>query len=89
LYYNLLYSGEFAGIGPRQIVHDISDTLEAKMKSIRCYKTQFPPEKQDVFERVEVMAKSCGRSAGVEAGEVLTLPTPIVSRNLFETLAID
>jgi len=88
LYYTLLHHGEFAGIGPKQIVHDISDTLEAKMESLRCYKTQFPPEKRSVFERVESLARSCGQSAGFKAGEVLTSPNPIGSRNLFETLSI-
>jgi len=88
LYYSLLFSGDFAGVGPKQFVHDISDTLETKMQSIRCYATQFPPAKQEVFERVEHLAKSCGLSAGVKAGEVLTSPSPLASRNLFETLGI-
>ncbi len=89
LYYSLLYTGDFAGIEAKQIVHDISDTFELKMESVRCYKTQFPPDKQGVFDRVEHLAKSCGFSAGVNAGEVLTSTTPIVSRHLFETLLID
>ncbi len=89
LYYSLLYSGDFAGVDPKQIVHDITETFELKMDSVRCYKTQFPPGKQEVFERVEHLAKSCGLSAGVKAGEVLTSTMPIASRNLFETLLID
>lgn len=88
LYYGLLYSGDFAGVAPRQIIHDISDTLETKLESIRCYATQFPPAKRQVFERVEHLAKSCGLSAGISAGEVLTSPSPLSSNNLFETLAI-
>lgn len=88
LYYNLLFSGEFSGNGAKQIVHDITDTLEAKMESIRCYKTQFPPQKQHIFERVETMAKMCGLAAGVDAGEVLTSPSPIASRDLFSTLLL-
>ncbi len=35
-----------------QITVDISDQLEKKLDSVRCYKTQFPPEKQRVLERV-------------------------------------
>jgi LmbE family N-acetylglucosaminyl deacetylase len=89
LYYTLLHSGNFAGVGPMQIVHDISDTLATKIEAIRCYKTQFPPEKQSVFERVEILAKNCGLAAGVGAGEVLTLPNPIASKNLFKTLSIN
>ncbi len=89
LYFSLLHSGDFSGIGPKQIVHDISDTLETKLESVRCYRTQFPPAKQQVFERVEHLAKSCGMSIGVQAGEVLTSPSPIATTNLFKTLAIN
>ena len=89
LYYSLMFTGDFSGVGPKQIVHDISDTFETKMESIRCYATQFPPAKQQVFERVEHIAKACGLAAGVEAGEVLTSPGPIASRNLFETLMLN
>ena len=88
LYYSLMFNGDFAGVGPMQVVHDITDTFETKMESIRCYATQFPPAKQQVFEKVEHLAKAVGLAAGVGAGEVLTSPTPIASRNLFETLLI-
>lgn len=88
LHYSLLFSGDYAGTGPQQIIHDISATLETKLHSVRAYATQFPREKQDVFERIESLAKMLGRSVGVEAGEVLTSPTPIASRNLFETLML-
>ena len=37
----------------RAVVVDISDTLERKIAAIRCYKTQFPPEKEHLFERVD------------------------------------
>jgi len=89
LYYSLLFSGDFAGVGPKQIVHDITDTFETKMESVRCYATQFPQEKQQVFQRVEHLAKAVGMAAGVGAGEVLTSPSPIASGNLFETLMIE
>jgi LmbE family N-acetylglucosaminyl deacetylase len=88
LYYSLLFSGDYSGTAPRQIIHDISETLDTKMEAIRAYKTQFPPSKQQVFDRVESLAKMCGNSIGVSAGEVLTSPTPIASRNLFETLML-
>ena len=89
LYYSLMFSGDYSGNGPMQIVHDISDTLETKMNAVRCYKTQFPPSKQSIFERVENMAKTCGLAAGCDAGEVLASPSPIASRNLFQTVLID
>jgi LmbE family N-acetylglucosaminyl deacetylase len=89
LYYSLLHSGDFSGTSPMQVIHDISETFATKMEAVRCYKTQFPPNKQQVFERVEHLAKSCGLSAGVSAGEVLTSPSPIASQDLFKTLLID
>ena len=59
-------SGEF--------VVDIGDQLEGKLKSIRCYQTQFPPEKEHLFERVRGMALHHGARAGFKAGEVLVSP---------------
>ena len=51
LYYSLMFNGDFAGVGPMQVVHDITDTFETKMESIRCYATQFPPAKQQVLKK--------------------------------------
>ncbi len=36
-----------------QIVVDISSMLARKIAAIRCYKTQFPPEKEHLFDRVD------------------------------------
>ena len=51
-------------------VADISDTLDAKMRAIRCYETQFPASKSKVFLAVESMNRYQGLTAGFEAGEV-------------------
>ena len=84
-YYSLLHS-EFAATNRNQLVVDISQTIEKKMASIQCYKTQFPPEKQYVVERAESIAKSVGFSAGFAAGEVITSTRAIGSTNLVESL---
>jgi LmbE family N-acetylglucosaminyl deacetylase len=89
LSYSLMFSAGFSGLGPRQFVYDISDYLETKMAAVKCYKTQFPPEKQAVFAKVESLAKTCGLAAGVEAGEVFTSSRALASRNMFETLLLD
>lgn len=68
---------------------DISDTLETKLEAIRCYKTQFPPGKQQVFERVEAGAKSFGGAAGYKAAEILIPVRPIGSNNLIKSLYPD
>ena len=69
-----------------QIVVDISSTLARKLAAIRCYKTQFPPEKEYLFERVDAADRYLGRSAGVIAAEMLLSPRPIVIKDLMRSL---
>jgi LmbE family N-acetylglucosaminyl deacetylase len=69
-----------------QIVVDISGTLARKLAAIRCYKTQFPPEKEHLFERVDAADRYLGRSAGVVAAEMLFSPRPIVIKDLMRAL---
>jgi LmbE family N-acetylglucosaminyl deacetylase len=69
-----------------QVVVDISSTLARKIAAIRCYKTQFPPEKEHLFERVDAADRYLGRSAGVVAAEMLLSPRPIVIKNLMRSL---
>jgi LmbE family N-acetylglucosaminyl deacetylase len=84
-YYSLLHS-EFGSSGSNQFVVDISLTLETKMQAIRCYKTQFPPEKQHVLERTAVIAQAAGASAGFASGEVLTSTKAIGTTDLMNLL---
>ncbi len=69
-----------------QIVVDISGTLGRKIDAIRCYKTQFPPEKEHLFDRVDAADRYLGRSAGVLAAEMLISPKPVVTKNLMQSL---
>jgi bacillithiol biosynthesis deacetylase BshB1 len=69
-----------------QVVVDISNTLAKKLAAIRCYKSQFPPEKEYLFERVDAADRYLGRSAGVTAAEMLISPRPVVVRDLLRTL---
>jgi LmbE family N-acetylglucosaminyl deacetylase len=69
-----------------QIVVDISNTLAKKLAAIRCYKTQFPPEKEHLFERVDAADRFLGRSAGVVAAEMLISPRPVVVKDLMKSL---
>ena len=61
---------------------DIGDTLQAKLDSIRCYQTQFPPEKEYVFDRVRGAALTSGAAAGFTAGEVFVKTRPIAVDDL-------
>ncbi len=69
-----------------QIVVDISGTLARKLDAIRCYRTQFPPEKEHLFERVDAADRYLGRSAGVLAAEMLISPRPLILTNLMTSL---
>lgn len=63
-------------------VTDIGSTFGKKMASIRAYASQFPPEKQGLFDRVEAMAHYFGQAAGFERGERLASPRAIGVRDL-------
>jgi bacillithiol biosynthesis deacetylase BshB1 len=63
---------------------DISDTMEAKLAAVRCYETQFPPEKAHVFERIRGFALLAGAAAGVSYGEVFAHTRSIVTNDLFK-----
>ena len=69
-----------------QLLIDITDVLPRKIAAIRCYKTQFPPEKEHLFERVDSADRYLGRTAGVGAAELLISPRPIVHKDLMRTL---
>ena len=73
---NLLTYFLFAGLpqvphGHWPLVVNISSQLECKLEAIGCYKSQFPPEKAQVFSRVRALAATAGMMGGCEAGEVL------------------
>ncbi len=88
VYYSLFYESQWSGIGPRQFVFDITDTLETKIEAVKCYRSQFPPEKDYIYDRIRSMANAIGLSAGLQSGEVLTATTALGSRNLLQTLLL-
>ena len=70
-------------------VADISDTLEAKIEAIGCYKTQFPPAKAGIFERIGSAARYFGDVAGFSAGELFLTPRTLGSHNIMQTVFPD
>lgn len=74
LYFSLSFISLEMPPGMGHFVADISETLEQKMASIRCYETQFPPEKSHVFERALAIAQHYGSAAGFRAGELFASP---------------
>lgn len=87
-YYHLSFDADRASdpelAGPA-VIQDISATLDRKLAAIRCYATQFPPTKQDIYPRVIQLARTLGQSVGVEAGERLVGVRPILTRDLTAT----
>lgn len=88
LYYFLQFYSLEPPPGGNDFVTDISSTLETKLAAVREYKTQFPPEKQAIFARVEAMNRTFGQAAGFEAGERLASPRTIGVTNLMESLRL-
>lgn len=72
--------------GGGRFVSDISATLDVKLRSIRAYQSQFPPDKQRVFQLVESQGHLLGSSAGFAAGEMLICATTLGLTSVFETL---
>ncbi|MEX2173203.1 MAG: PIG-L family deacetylase [Pirellulaceae bacterium] len=85
LYFRLAFEPEtLAGFSSHFTV-DIADTLEAKLASIACYATQFPPAKAHVFERVKGAAMISGAACGFAAGETFVSTRPLGALDLVKT----
>lgn len=69
VYFRLAFEPAILGGYPSHFTIDITDTLEQKLTSVRCYASQFPMAKEYVFDRVRGAALSQGASAGFGAGE--------------------
>jgi len=86
MYYTLNWGSLGMPPGAGHVVVDISDTLDAKLASVKCYETQFPPAKAHVFERVRGFAMQQGQAAGYAAGELFTSTGMIGTQNLMQFL---
>jgi bacillithiol biosynthesis deacetylase BshB1 len=86
LYFRLAFEPSSLGGYGSHFTVDISDTLETKLESVRCYETQFPPEKAHVFERIRGAALISGAAAGYLAGEVFVSARPLGTVDLMRFL---
>jgi LmbE family N-acetylglucosaminyl deacetylase len=82
LYFRLAFEPAPAIGTENSITMDISDTLEQKIESIACYKTQFPPAKAHIFDRVRGLAIAAGASAHCGAGETFVSPRALSTHDL-------
>jgi bacillithiol biosynthesis deacetylase BshB1 len=87
LYYTLAFGDLQLPSAAGHIVADISETVDAKIAAVRCYKSQFGPEREYIFERIRAFAIQQGMAAGYAAGELFastrTLGTPDLMKFLF------
>ena len=86
VYYSVLFDPTAPASGRGPFVVDIGDFLEIKMASVRCYQTQFPPEKAHLLDLVEATARSVGGAAGFHAGELFYNTRLLGTRNLVTTV---
>ena len=84
LYYSLAFGVLQPPAYPGHFVNDITDTLDMKLAAVRCYKTQFPPAKDYIFERVRAVALQQGLAAGFGAGELFASPRTLGTRDLVQ-----
>ena len=85
LYYRLAVEPDRIEGLTHHITVDISETLEQKIDSIRCYESQFA-HKPGILERVRAAAINTGSNAGVAAGESFAAAKPYAVRDLFATV---
>lgn len=64
---------------------DISDQIDQKIESVLCYKTQFPPEKRSILDRVRGIASAAGTAAGFAFGETFSTTRPLGCSDLLAT----
>ena len=67
-------------------VADITASYEAKLAAVRCYKSQFPPEKKRVWDILEGASRLHGASAGFERGELFLSATTVGSTDFLRTV---
>jgi len=86
LYFRLSFEPAPASGIENSITVDITDTLEQKLEAIRCYKTQFPPSKAYIFDRVRGLAIAAGAAANCYAGETFISTRSLRTKDLIQSV---
>jgi N-acetylglucosamine malate deacetylase 1 len=82
LYFRLALEPMALGGFSSHFTVDISDTLETKLAAVTCYKTQFPPARAHVLDRIRGAALLAGSAAGFAAGEMFVAVRPLGTSDL-------
>ncbi|QDT06702.1 1D-myo-inositol 2-acetamido-2-deoxy-alpha-D-glucopyranoside deacetylase [Rubripirellula lacrimiformis] len=85
MYFRLAVESDLIPGLSHHVVVDVSDTIERKIESIRCYASQFD-HKPAIFDRVRAAATVTGASAGVAAGESFAAAKPYAVNDLMATV---
>ncbi len=86
LYFHLAFHAATLNVATSQFTVDISHTLEKKLAAVRCYRTQFPPEREYVFERIRGAAQIAGAATGFTAGETFASTRALGTHDLLQFL---
>ena len=87
LYYRLAVEPDTIPNHTHHLTVDVSETIETKIESILCYRTQFE-HKPGIADRVRAAAIVTGAAAGTKAGESFAASKPFPVDDLVKTLAI-
>lgn len=85
MYFRLAVEPNLIPANAYHTIVDISDTLETKLQSIACYKTQFD-HKAAIMDRVRASAVVTGALASVAAGESFAAARPFAIDDLLRTV---
>ncbi len=85
LYFRLAVEPDAIPGNAHHLIVDIADTLEQKLESLRCYKSQFG-HKPNLIERVRAAAIVTGAAAGTEGGESFAAAKPYAVVDLMRTV---
>lgn len=85
LYFRLAVEPDAIPGNAHHLIVDIADTLEQKLESLLCYKSQFG-HKANLIERVRAAAVVTGAAAGTLAGESFAAAKPYAVDDLMKTV---
>jgi bacillithiol biosynthesis deacetylase BshB1 len=85
LYFRLAVEPDAIPGNSHHLIVDVSETIEQKLESIRCYQSQFA-HKPQILDRVRAAAIVTGAAAGTDAGESFAAARPYAVDNLLETV---
>ncbi|MGB7325171.1 MAG: PIG-L family deacetylase [Rubripirellula sp.] len=85
LYFRLAVEPDSISGLSHHVTVDVSDTIEQKIASVQCYKSQFA-HRASILDRVRAAAVVTGSLAGVAAGESFVAAKPYAINDLVKTV---